>query len=130
MKLYLQKNSKGKKYWILLEGKTYGITDVSKDAHDFLLSDLERHKKQVVKGLAHYPKFIGYSIHSNLTSSSKKKTKENTLGTLVSVVYKSSDDGKLYTHTFKSKPTLIAISQKKLEIVGGKYNITDRGIIG
>lgn len=130
MKLYLQKTPNGAKYWIYKDGKEIGITTIQKDATDFPLNFLSDIKKKVVRQLAHYPKYAGYSVHSVMNTSGKKRTEKNTLGVIHTIVYKSADDGKLYTHTFKRKPTLIASSLKKLDIIGGNYTITDRGVVG
>lgn len=130
MILYLQKNSIGKKYWIYKRGNEYGITTAQKEANDFALNELEKVKRDITRALSNYPKYVGFSIHSHMDKVSRKASVKNTIGQLVSIVYKSADDGQLYQHTFKTKPSLIASSEKKLEIIGGKYSITDRGIVG
>lgn len=53
-------------------------------------------------------------------------------GTLVEVVYISERDGLHYRHTFrpKSRPLVVASSDgKQVQIVGGRFAFTDRGIV-
>ncbi len=53
-------------------------------------------------------------------------------GTLVEVVYQSERDGQLYRHTFRksSRPLVVASHDgKQVQIVGGRFAFTDRGIV-
>lgn len=130
MLLYLQKGL-GKKYWIFLDGSDVGISATQKDAHDIPMVKIQAVKKKILAQLKHYPKFDGFDIKSHVVGKSKKSIKKlDALGKLYSITYKSEFDGKLYQHNFKTKPTIKAASEKKLDIIGGRYSITDRGIVG
>lgn len=53
-------------------------------------------------------------------------------GTLVELTYQSERDGRLYRHTFRksSRPLVVASPDgKQLQIVGGRFAFTDRGIV-
>lgn len=53
-------------------------------------------------------------------------------GTLVEVTYQSERDGNLYSHTFRksSRPLVLASHDgKQVQIVGGRFAFTERGIV-
>lgn len=132
MKLYLQKGN-GPKYWVHLKANgVVGVSSYAKDATDIPMQNISRVKHTILTHAVNHPQLEGLTIKSHVVkvTDKSKNIGKNTIGKLASLTYKSSEDGQLYHHTFKSQPALAYSSEKKLVIIGGKYKITDRGIIG
>jgi hypothetical protein len=151
VKIYLQKDGKGKKYWVTGVDNNVMLDTLASKAGEFPKATINTTVKKIERLRNANPKMMDYSVygHESRAKTTKKPVKKavkktktvkktprratsklKTLGKLHSVVYKSNIDGALLCHDFKVKPDLIATTTKQLAIKSGKYTITDRGISG
>jgi hypothetical protein len=152
MNIFLWRDNKTAKLWVTGVGNDIMVDTLKKNAADFPAHEVSKIAAKIMTFIKRHHKLHTYSIYSEptptaratlsrkKTATPKKKTakkspktttlKSKPLGKLVSVVYKSSVDGVTLVHDFKHQPTLSAPSGHSLAISGGKFKITDRGIIG
>jgi hypothetical protein len=152
MQIFLWRDNKTAKLWVTGVGNDVMVDTLRKHAADFPAHEVSKLARKINTFIKHHHKLHDYSIYSEPTPvaratlsrkksvPAKKKTtkkspktttlKSKPLGKLVSVVYKSPVDGVTLVHDFKHHPTLHAPTGHSLAITGGKFKITDRGIIG
>lgn len=152
MHIYLWRDNKTAKLWVTAVGNNVMVDTQKKNAASFPKTEVMKTARIVQAFIKNHHKLHEYSIYSEepttpretlkrkptakkTVKKAKKPSKTATLkgrplGKLVSVVYKSHVDGVTLVHDFKHQPTLKSTNGHSLEISGGKFKITDRGIIG
>ena len=89
-------------------------------------------REKIKKAEKLFREFTGEEPHSVVKLKVPRIDAGLVFGQLIQVGYKSARDGKLYRHTFranKSRPLIVASHDgKTVQIVGGRYAFTDRGI--